>query len=221
MRNLYLPGSADIELSNGEYFNLNDPKPDHISVGVVAHHLSQINRYVGATSRPYSVAEHTMLVADYLELYEHPPEVILSGLHHDDAEAFVHDITRPLKNLLPDYRRIEARVMKVVAIALNFDEYGIDAEAEAVKYADLWALSAEAFHLMPSQGSGWHCDGIYNPKDRAHWRLSSRIRIPMSMIHTEHIAQYWRRRHVTLCRAVIRNHNQQKERIDTTRPSIH
>lgn len=50
-------------LSNGAEQHLSGPgaqKPQY-TIASLAHQLAQINRYTGATRRPYSVAEHSLL----------------------------------------------------------------------------------------------------------------------------------------------------------------
>ena len=49
-----------------------------------------------------------------------PVEDAYAGLMHDAAEAFVHDISKPLKVLLPGYSEIEKRIERVI-----FERYGV------------------------------------------------------------------------------------------------
>jgi 5'-deoxynucleotidase YfbR-like HD superfamily hydrolase len=70
---------------------------------------------------------------------------------HDAAEAFIGDITRPLKQLLPDYKRIEAIVEH--AIFTRFD-VPIPMPKE-VKLADLKVLAAEQAQIMPPETWQW------------------------------------------------------------------
>ncbi len=58
-----------------------------------------------------------------------------------------------------------------------------------VKEADDWALSAEAWHLMASQGRGWWCFGLYDGFTAGHvggraWDAAEYI---------------WLKRHAELC----------------------
>lgn len=91
------------------------PEPDMFRIADIAHHLSLINRFNGGTRAPYSVAQHSVLVSRVV-----PGEDALAGLMHDAAEAYLSDVARPMKQLLPEYRAIEDRIMEVCAEAFGF-----------------------------------------------------------------------------------------------------
>lgn len=87
-----------------------DPRPEEVHIEDIAHHLGNICRYTGGTSRFYSVAEHSVYVSQAV-----PPEHALWGLLHDASEAYLTDIARPVKKYLTDYAPIEHRIMEVIA----------------------------------------------------------------------------------------------------------
>lgn len=92
---------------SGHRFSFTHPSPDQVHIEDVAHHLAIINRYTGATREPYSVAQHSVLVAGVLEHAGHPPAIQFAGLMHDATEAYVNDLNRPAKYLCDDYRTLE------------------------------------------------------------------------------------------------------------------
>lgn len=157
----YAPGDHEIELASGRYLDLANPDPAAITLDDIAHGLSNTCRYAGHTGRYYSVAEHACLVAAKLRQDGLMPEVQMIGLHHDDAEAFIADIARPLKTLLqPAYGQITDRLDAAIWEALDLPG---PARTQVVKDADDWALACEAFHLLPSKGAGWWSEGLYDP----------------------------------------------------------
>lgn len=70
-------------------------RPVHIDD--IAHQLALINRFHGATSRPYSVAEHSLLVADIARREGATPIAQLAALMHDAHEAYTQDLASPAK----------------------------------------------------------------------------------------------------------------------------
>ena len=80
------------------------------------------------------------------------------ALLHDAPEAFLHDITRPLKSLLPDYRTIEREFEHRFASA--YDIEWNDARRRIVKKADLQALAIERRVLLDCADDWPVLDGI-------------------------------------------------------------
>lgn len=68
-----------------------------IRIADIAHQLSMINRFHGATLRPYSVAEHSLLVSQIIEKQGHSVSVQLAGLMHDAHEIYTQDLASPAK----------------------------------------------------------------------------------------------------------------------------
>ena len=136
----------DILTISGHYFNLIDPTENVIRVEDIAHALAHVCRFAGHTSEFYSVAQHSVLASHLVA-----PENALTALFHDSAEAYIGDVTRPLKALLPDYRAIEARLQADI-----FRKLGLPPEIPAeVKTADVIMLATEQRDLMPDHDDEW------------------------------------------------------------------
>ncbi|TIQ40971.1 MAG: hypothetical protein E5X49_21130 [Mesorhizobium sp.] len=134
-----------ITLASGRIFDFLDPHGSDFTIEDVAHGLAHICRYAGQCRHFYSVAEHSLLVSDVATGY--PYEALL----HDAAEAFIGDVTRPLKQLLPDYKAIEANVEDAIA-----KRFGLNSGyREAVKAADLSVLAAEQAQVMAPGTDNW------------------------------------------------------------------
>lgn len=92
----------------------------HIFIEDIANALSHICRFGGHTIWPYSVAQHSIMVADELLRRQYGAESILCGLMHDASEAYLGDVVSPLK-CQPEfegYRKLELRVNEAIGRAL-------------------------------------------------------------------------------------------------------
>jgi len=81
----------------------------------------------------------------------------LLGLFHDGSEAFLCDIPTPAKRLpglMEAYGAVESRLMRAIHDSIKVDQASITPEIQAiVHWADQYALSIEALHLVPSRGA--------------------------------------------------------------------
>lgn len=134
-----------ISTHSGLKLHLLNPEAKQISIVDIAVGLSRICRFGGQCERFYSVAEHCVRASEIV-----PPEEALNALLHDAPEAYLGDVTSPVKALLPDYRALYDRVERVI-----FNKYGVEMTA-AVKAADLAMLKVERQVLMPQTlGEYW------------------------------------------------------------------
>lgn len=102
---------------SGKKIDIEDPDLNEIVIEDIAHALSQQCRYAGHTQRFYSVAEHSVRVANLCSPVNKP-----SGLMHDAPEAYITDLPRPLKRLpsiAPVYRAIEEIMERAIFTKFN------------------------------------------------------------------------------------------------------
>jgi hypothetical protein len=104
---------TEINLYSGTVFDPFNPCPDLIKVEDIAHSLSMLCRFNGHCRSFYSVAEHSVRVAEKCG-----EDLMLVGLLHDAAEAYLGDLPRPIKEVLPDFLAAERRLQ--VAISRRF-----------------------------------------------------------------------------------------------------
>lgn len=72
--------------------------PDNVpNLEEIGHSLAQTNRYTGHASRPYSVAEHSLLVLTLARNDYASAEVQFAALMHDAHECITNDLASPIK----------------------------------------------------------------------------------------------------------------------------
>lgn len=132
---------------------------DCLDIKDIAHALSFQVRFGGHISEPYSVAQHSVLVAKALSVLEYSGHVILWGLLHDASEAYIRDLPTPVKAGLPEYKKLENSIMQ--AVGLKFLEGGLTTEElDAVKLADTDLLFTEARRFFGKDvASKWNVRG--------------------------------------------------------------
>ena len=144
-------------------FDFRNPRPQDICIQDIAQGLSHICRFAGQTDRFYSVLEHSWHVS-----YLVPAEHALVGLLHDAPEAYMVDLPKPLKDLLPAYECIEHDVWRVIATKFGMPLVMPD----CVKTADIQMLLLERDVLMGGPIEPWVLGEHYKPANRSlcGWR---------------------------------------------------
>jgi hypothetical protein len=146
--NIRVGARAEIATASRDYFDFVNVQSNRVEVIDIAVGLSNCCRYAGQVSRMthdgpvpifYSVAQHSVMVADMVRWLGGGVAEQLQGLVHDAAEAFIHDVTGPLKKLLPEYRVIEERVHNDLMRRLRVNPV----LTPRVKQADVLALAVE------------------------------------------------------------------------------
>ena len=149
-------GLPTIMTYTGRTIDFLNPEPAEISIEDIAHGLALECRFARQCRTHYSVAQHSVLVAGMMEKSElwgdgllTSKETIKMALLHDAAEAYLGDVPRPLKKLLPDYREIEERIHAAISERFNL---ALPYVPKSVKDFDAAILGAEGKALMPA---GW------------------------------------------------------------------
>lgn len=154
------PAVADpwMPTARGAVFPLLGPAAADVDFRAVAEGLAKACRFAGQLAAFYSVAQHSVVVADML-----PPEARPYGLLHDAHEAFVGDIPTPVEEAL---RRLGAGDavgrLKAGLDAAIFPAAGLAWPLPAniaymVRCADLTALATERRDLLAA-GPAWGRD---------------------------------------------------------------
>lgn len=145
----------------GRVFDYNNITKDSINIDDILLSLPRLNRFVGHSSRAYSVGEHSIYCALMAkELGYSPREQFLTFIH-DFTEPYVSDCPAPLKNMLPQFKEIEAQVEAVI-----YEYFGIEPPTEEehikIKKVDLTMLAVEMKYLTLHDYKSFMSDFTYN-----------------------------------------------------------
>lgn len=155
MKNLNVNRGFSVRTHSGAIFDPASGLIDAIDIHDVAHALSHLCRFNGHSREFYSVAEHSCLVSQFIaHKWPDDLEAQYAGLLHDATEAYVGDVTSPLKHLLPNFQELEANV--ATQLAKHFDIRWSPEIEEKVKIADMAALAVEATILFDDVRE-WDC----------------------------------------------------------------
>ncbi len=165
------PRGPWIQTWSGHAFPLLASAPSDIRRDDIVAALAKINRFTGHTLEPYSVAQHSLLVADLVTRYSDHPDAVRYALLHDAHEAYIGDESTPMKWARSQVSRIHndfayQHMQGQIDVAI-WEAFGLDfsrrelAAVMAVKQADRLALMVERRDLM-NPGPAW--EGNYpNP----------------------------------------------------------
>lgn len=134
-----------------------DPRTDEIHIVTIAHHLAMRCRWNGATTKFYSVAEHSVHVSRFCD-----PEDALEGLLHDGSEAYNGDLIRPLKyspEFAQPFKKVETLNERVIAIKFGL-QYPWPA---SVKVADeMLATTEDRQLIVKAPGEDWESGKLHD-----------------------------------------------------------
>ena len=152
----YVSKNGLIMTCDGVLFDVLNPRPESVTLDVIAHGLAKKDRASGHYNRVWSVADHSVFTAYAAEYYAmdcglktyEKCQCCIKALLHDASEAYLVDLPRPVKHLngFEAYRSIEKDLQDSIYqwAALPVDQYdGIvhKADNEVLKCEFLWWLN--------------------------------------------------------------------------------
>jgi 5'-deoxynucleotidase YfbR-like HD superfamily hydrolase len=100
----------------GKKLDIMNPCVSQIDILDIACGLANKAHFSGQYSGYFSIAEHCMMVANYT-----PEAYKMVALLHDASEAYIGDMIKPLKVMLPEFQKIENRLQEVIFEAFNLN----------------------------------------------------------------------------------------------------
>jgi len=103
-----------ITTATGKHFDPINPEEELLDINDIAHSLSLICRANGHIKHFYSVAQHSIACAKEATARGYERDIILFCLLHDASEAYLSDVTRPVKKDLSYYLDTEERLQNLI-----------------------------------------------------------------------------------------------------------
>lgn len=132
-----------IQTYTGKKFYPLDPRPEDVNIEDIAHSLSLQCRFMGHCDHFYSVAQHSINVAEFVARCYHKNDIfwqehlldyaeekisyddmVCHALLHDASESYLMDVPRPIKPHLINYKEIEEKVMDVISERFELPKLG-------------------------------------------------------------------------------------------------
>ena len=98
-----------------KFYPLN-PKIEDIDIVDIAHSLSQLGRANGHFPSFYSVGQHCIACCREAMARGISKRVALGCLLHDGSEAYLSDVTRPVKAMLGEYLEAEHKLQNMIYV---------------------------------------------------------------------------------------------------------
>lgn len=128
--------------------NVFDPQPEDINIMDIAWSLSyHVTRWLGKGNGFFPVAQHCCHAFDLVS-----GENRMAALLHDASEAYILDMPKPIKERMPEYKKIEDKLMLAIADKFGF-EYPLN---EEVKRVDRVLLEDEwTYYVIKNEKNIW------------------------------------------------------------------
>jgi len=140
-----------IKTVSGPFVDLLELTVDDIELESIAIGLGNTFRFGGQVPTFYSVAEHSVLMADVARVQNQAPyEFLRALLMHAAADAYIGDMVKPLKNHMSAYCSVERHIETVIDAKWDLD---FKKWQEPIKLYDSILLKAEKMAFFPNCNS--------------------------------------------------------------------
>lgn len=157
--------SDNITTYSGIKFSPLNPKEEDICIDDIAHALSLMTRANGHFPEFYSVAQHCIACCKEAIARGYSNRVTLALLLHDASEAYLSDITRPLKKHLEIYLQAEARLQNMV-YCMFLGELPNEQEQKQIDSVDNAMLYHEFSHYISEELIDYKSEILLKPDFR-------------------------------------------------------
>lgn len=130
---------------SGTRVSVMNPKPEQIDIKDISVAIAKQCRFNGHCSRFYSVAEHCARGAS-LAYQLYGKEVAKEFLLHDATEAYMGDLIRPVKRMIPKFEAMEQKFWEAISTKFNLPYI----HSKEVHYLDNVMVVWEKQWLLPN-----------------------------------------------------------------------
>lgn len=142
-----MPSRDEICTYTHRYMNPLAANASDIVIEDIAHALSLMTRANGHFPEFYSVGQHCISCHDEAKARGYSDRLVLACLLHDAGEAYLSDVTRPIKHHMNYYNEAEGRLLSLIYTKFLGSDL-TEEEAGLVKSVDDAMLYHEFMHYM-------------------------------------------------------------------------
>lgn len=136
-----------LEVYDGTLIDALNPQPKDFKLKNIFNALIKLPRFGGNSCYHYSVMHHSICCYHEAVARGYDHETLRLVFCHDFSESTCGDLPKPLKNVCPEYERIELMHQEAI-----YDRFGVTGDIELLHEVDRDMAVYEARYLMPSQG---------------------------------------------------------------------
>ena len=107
-----------LQTATGRRVSVLDPQPEEIFIEDIYPAISKQCRFNGHCDIFYSVAQHCVLGSELAEEW-YSKDIAKEFLLHDATEAYMGDLIRPVKVMIPEFGTVEARFWRAISNKFN------------------------------------------------------------------------------------------------------
>ena len=155
-------------------------EPEKLCIDDIAHALSLLCRGNGHVSSFFSVGQHCIYCAKEAAERGYSSKVVLACLLHDASECYFSDVPRPVKQEMPEYVRIEEKLLSVIYTTLLGEDLTEEEKAQ-VKEVDDALLYYDLQELLGEKNLG--------PAPQIHIRVNYSF-VPFQEVEQEYLSLY-------------------------------
>ena len=170
------PKTTYVSTYLGNRFYPLEPRIDRVAIEDIAHGLAFQCRFNGQTCDFYSVAQHSLIVADLV-----PEPYRLAALLHDAPEYVIGDMISPVKAAIgPGYGELDSRLTAAVHLRFGLPAVLPAAIKKEIKRADRLSAWLEAVQIAGFAAA--EADRLFGvPDSRILTGLEIRLRPPVEV----------------------------------------